>query len=194
MISVAPGISRADDADLNAAQVVYLVELRAALPSTVPLYVTSGERGPQRQARAMLAKLAQGDDLLKLYPSLANVIRGLLALPRDESSWTAALQALVDRGIYVSRHMRGAAVDLRIRDLSPAQVAQLKAAVTATGGRHLEESIPPHLHVDLPARLVTGQARPAPAKDPGPTVLDAVTKYVLWGLQRMTAPALVPGR
>jgi hypothetical protein len=70
----------------------------------------------------------------------------------SEAAIAATLQAQVDRGLYVSRHMRGDALDLRTRGLSTAEVGRLEDAVRGLGANTLLEQTPPHLHVeDIPS-------------------------------------------
>lgn len=138
----------------------WLVRL-ALQVSGVPIYVTDGERTARDQAGAMLTKArrydaalaagqtpAQSDDLRWLYQQSADLISRLLASGRDLDTWTAMIQADLDAGHYVSRHLRAGAVDVRTRDRSPEDVAAIVAGVTALGGRALQES--DHLHVDVP--------------------------------------------
>lgn len=121
--------------------------------SGVRFTVTSGVRTAAEQARAMQAKrdrqlagsTAESDDLLALYAD-DEAIRILIANPY--SAWQALIQAWIDRGRYLSRHLTGRAVDLRIKDLSVEQRAALERATLEMSGRALMES--DHLHIDIP--------------------------------------------
>jgi len=144
VIGLPPGVTAGSEVELNPSLSFFLQRLRAAVPD-VPIHVNSGYRSPQAQARAMLAKVQMGENLSALYGAKA---QALLRLPLDPRVWTAAIEALRRRGIYMSPHMRGDALDLRTRDLSPSQVAQLANAAARLGGRPLLESTPPHLHID----------------------------------------------
>jgi len=115
--------------------------------------VTSGNRDARAQAAAMLAKLqAKGEgELRSVYRQNIDLVEKLLKASRTEAAWTAIIEA---EGQKLSRHLWGGAVDLRSKDLTSSQLARVKAAVRATGGRWLLEY--DHLHVDLPASYVAG--------------------------------------
>lgn len=126
------------------------------------LVVTGGTRTPERQAELMLEKLAHGDDLVALYENKAAVteIRNLYR----ESAGTRqpkkqlvravrdAILAQMDKGIYVSRHLKAGAADVRSRDFKAAQEAAFRAAVADEPGVVLVDeraSAEPHLHLGL---------------------------------------------
>ena len=122
-----------------------LDELAAAVGGE--LVVTSGYRSPGAQARAMLAKIEQGgEDELRIYGDRA-AVAALLALPREESAWTAQIAEWAAAGRYLSRHQTGKALDLRTRDVDPARVRLIEATARALGWRTLLEAVPPHLHL-----------------------------------------------
>ena len=122
--------------------------------SGVRFTVTSGVRTAAEQARAMQTKedryragsTAESDDLSKLYAD-KEAIAILRANPY--TAWPELIQAWMDRGRYLSRHLTGRAVDIRIRDLSSAQREALERATMELSGRALMES--DHLHVDIPS-------------------------------------------
>lgn len=149
-VEVVPGVTANTGAALNDRMIAFLRVLRAR--TSAPIHVNSGERDALEQAQAMLTKLAAGGagELRRLYRD-DQAVEELLHLPRTADAWASRIQALAEEGRMLSRHMRGAAVDLRTRGLTADQVEELKAAVRALGGRTLQEGAPPHLHVDLPA-------------------------------------------
>lgn len=124
--------------------------------SGVRFVVTSGVRTAAEQAKAMQTKrdrqlagsTAESDDLLALYAD-DEAIQILLANPYP--AWEALIQAWMDRGRYLSRHLTGRAVDIRIKDLTGEQRAALERAIVDLGGRALMES--DHLHVDVPSEV-----------------------------------------
>jgi len=171
---------------------VFLARLRRVLPNNVPIHVNSGYRDARSQAQAMLTKVRLGDDLVKLY---GEKVRMLLSLPLDVDTWTRTIQAMADRGIYISRHMRGDALDLRTRHMAPMQVQLLWRAVIQAGGRPLLESQPPHLHVDhlqgggptvealAPLARAHRGAKASPSASPAPAlVVAAVVVARLFGV------------
>lgn len=116
--------------------------------------VTSGVRTAKEQASAMQAKrerqlagsTAESDDLHALYAD-DEAVDILLANPF--TAWPELIQAWMDRGRYLSRHLTGRALDIRIRDLTADQRKALESAIVAAGGRALLES--DHLHADVSA-------------------------------------------
>lgn len=150
---------------LTRAQRDYLELLESRLGFS--LTATSGDRTPEQQADAMLAKYrAKGaGELRTVYRQHGAVIDALLAAPKSREAWASIIR---EKGSRLSRHLRGGAVDVRTRDLSADGLKALKLAVIATGGRPYMEY--DHLHVDLP----TGYA----ARSGGET---AVRRSVRWG-------------
>lgn len=123
------------------------------------LEITSGYRSPRRQATALYNKLAVGGSLA-IYKN-QSLVEPLRKAYRDgrKKRWQKeriiaamadVLEAQVARGIYLSRHMRGRAFDIRSSGLSTRQRAALRAAVAEVGGmRLIYESKPPHFHVEI---------------------------------------------
>lgn len=133
-----------DGAILNGPMTAFMDELAAAVPG-VPLTVTSGYRSPSSQAAALKYKRDHGDDLHKLYAQ-DDLVDELLAVPSDGMALVIADQ--VKRGRYLSRHLRGDALDLRSKTLSQAQIDAVKAAAVRLGAKALQEGIPPHIHLE----------------------------------------------
>lgn len=132
----------------------------AAYVAPVRVHVTSGQRTPGEQAAAMLKKAqradaaqaagqapADSDDLVKLYAD-DEAVQTLLDSGRDLATWTSIIAGFVAEGRLFSRHLREPpdAVDLRIRDLSDAEQATLKAGVLALGAEAVPES--DHMHAE----------------------------------------------
>jgi hypothetical protein len=126
------------------------------------LVITGGTRTPERQAELMLEKLAHGDDLVALYENKAAVteIRNLYRdsagarQPRKQiiRAVRDVILAQMERGIYVSRHLKAGAAHVRSRDFKAAQEAAFRAAVEAEPGVVLVDersSAEPHLHLGL---------------------------------------------
>jgi hypothetical protein len=56
----------------------------------------------------------------------------------------------MDRGVFISAHLRAGAVDIRNRDMTVTEKRALVAAVSEVGGvTALEESRPPHYHLQV---------------------------------------------
>lgn len=130
-----------------------LDRLAALLGFTVE--VTSGIRSPWAQASAMAGKIQRGDNLYALY-SQDDLVSEILAavgstLAPDIESMAAVIEDQVDRGRYVSRHLRGDGLDLRTTGggssrLSDDQITQLKAALDTLGLDWLDEG--DHIHLE----------------------------------------------
>lgn len=157
-----PGVEVASGVVLGPAQWAFLAELRAGVDPSIPLYVTSGTRTATDQARALVTKRSEAEalaaagkdpkdaDLRNLYRrgNGPTIVAALLAVPNEVSAMAAVLQGFVDKGIYLSRHMRGDALDLRSKTWTSAQTAEVTAAVKALGAKPLLEKYPPHLHIE----------------------------------------------
>lgn len=124
----------------------FVSALSRRLPFAVT--VTSGTRTVESQTTAMLA-LSDA----QLFADYADAfVRDLLDAGRSYDAWLPLVRAAYGDGtLSTSGHLAGNAVDLRTRDLSESQIAQLTAAVRDLGGSPLREYEPPHLHVQIPA-------------------------------------------
>lgn len=135
-------------------QARFVTALRARVPAHIPLTVNSARRTPEEQARALRAKVAAGattEDLRDLYGYSA-AIEELVQAPMEE--WDEILADQVARGTYLSRHMRGDALDVSIRgedgtSMPRAWQDQIVAAALQIGaGRAFVETDPPHIHIE----------------------------------------------
>lgn len=126
------------------------------------LIVTGGTRTPKRQAQLMYNKLDHGDDIVALYENKAaateirNAYRDGTAkkLSRKRLIRTLAetIQAQISRGVYVSKHLKSGAVDVRSWGLSAKQEEALREAVKQESGVSLldeRNSAEPHFHLSL---------------------------------------------
>lgn len=151
------GVTESAGVVLGDGQRRYLEILRASVPESVPIHVTSGTRTSSAQASAMLAKVKAAeaigrsayDELHAIYRNDA-LVDVLLALPREITAWASVIESRRLLGDLISAHQRADSFDLRSSNVGAAEMAALKAAITATGGKYLHEDAPPHLHVDLP--------------------------------------------
>ncbi|WP_437622227.1 hypothetical protein [Sorangium sp. So ce1151] len=122
------------------------------------LVITSGTRDANRQARAMFTKLRLGEDLLQLYRHKAAVqeikkaYQASSRKPPEQvvAAMEAVIQDQIDRGIYVSAHLRRGAVDVRNRTMSSKERrAFLESAAEIEGVLVIEETTPPHYHLQI---------------------------------------------
>jgi peptidoglycan hydrolase-like protein with peptidoglycan-binding domain len=117
------------------------------------LHVTSGYRGPDRQASAMYNKIInEGETAVRnLYGNKAAVDEILSAYRANRGNRTAAINAMqrtiehqVNRGVYISNHLRSNAVDLSANTNGNV----LRRIVGQMGGRVINEG--DHFHIELP--------------------------------------------
>jgi hypothetical protein len=122
------------------------------------LVVTSGTRDPLRQAQAMYKMLRLGADILELYRNKAaarevkQAFDANAAKPPEDAIGAihAVLEAQIDRGVFISAHLRAGAVDIRNRTMSAAERRAFVKAVEEVGSTTLlEETKPPHYHLQL---------------------------------------------
>ena len=137
---------------MNAAQKRFAKDLSRR--TDVPVHVTSGTRPPLQQAQAVASlRYKRGDASVRALYAQKDLIDEVLAKDKSDTAGMAkVLEKQVRRGRFLSRHMRGDAIDLRTNNLTSAQVATLTAAVRAMGAKALLE--PDHLHVER----ITGAA------------------------------------
>jgi hypothetical protein len=110
----------------------------------------------------MLEKLAHGEDIVALYENKAavteirNLYRESAGVRQPKKQLIHALRdvitAQMDKGVYVSRHLKAGAADVRSRDLKAPQEAAFRRAVADEPGVILIDeraSAEPHLHLGL---------------------------------------------
>lgn len=125
--------------------------------------VNSGTRTPYRQAAAMWVKYPK-DNKLSEYGGGAAITEILQAIKTAQAAGKTgnaivqamadAIQKQVDRGVYISRHLKAGALDIAVV-ASPGVTAMTKAekkamievAIKVTGGKAFEETNPPHIHI-----------------------------------------------
>jgi hypothetical protein len=122
------------------------------------LVITSGTRDSIRQAKAMYKMIRLGADVLELYRNRAAALEIKRAYddaagkrPEDAiTSMDSVIRAQIDRGVFISAHLRAGAVDVRNRNLSAAERRAFVKSVEEIGGATLlEESHPPHYHLQI---------------------------------------------
>ncbi|WP_437972473.1 hypothetical protein WMF04_25395 [Sorangium sp. So ce260] len=153
---VLPGVDLAPAVEQKVAEIACAYHRRTGKE----LVVTSGTRDPARQAEAMHDLFRHGADVLGLYKdkTAAREIKSAyeeeLSADQPPEAVTAALErvirAQIDRGVFISAHLREGAVDIRNRDMTPAEKRAFLDGVDEVGGvLALEESRPPHYHLQI---------------------------------------------
>ena len=164
----------------------FVTALRSELPASVPLVVTSGLRTAEKQASALKAKRDLGDDLSALYVrgNGPAIVKAIYAVPNDVGQMAKVLEGFMARGIYMSQHMTGTAVDFRLRGLSSSQVERIVAAAKGLGGNVVVEQAPPHIHVgargaESKVKAALARAGTGVKRNAGPFLL-ALAALGLW--------------
>ncbi len=159
--------------------------------------VTSGTRGPYRQARAMFIKAVLGARLLRLYGqkrAAREIVRAFRSGRRArEPAWAVikrmqrVIEGQVCRGVYISQHLKAGAVDLRSIGVSRRDRRALRRAARTMRRRvYLKvERRPPHVH--LAFRRLGRQSRPpycppSPKPDPRTGRCQTTSVFVLTDL------------
>lgn len=122
------------------------------------LHVTSGTRSPRAQARAMYDKIRLGRPLTGLYRDYEAASEIQTAYRRNRrrgrgaavSAMARVIRQQMQRGCFVSRHLRASAADVRSRNLSHRERRIFREVVRSVGGVSLlEEGRPPHFHLQM---------------------------------------------
>lgn len=122
------------------------------------LVVTSGTRDAALQAKAMYKMLRLGADIIRLYKDkeAAREVRKAYddnaGKPGDAAILAiyGVIKGQIERGVYISAHLRHGAADVRNRTMSASERRSFMKSVAEAGGATvLEETRPPHYHLDL---------------------------------------------
>ena len=122
------------------------------------MVVMSGDRGPQAQADAMYDKFAGGDDghvyrdqaaMKQIKDEFDRGRRGGLTKDQTVANMKDVTDGQVARGVLISKHMVGKAVDLRTEGLGRRRANLLMHIAYDHGFQTIHEGIPEHLHVQI---------------------------------------------
>jgi len=147
---VPPGVSAASGIVINKVVYDFLGLLQERVAAAAPIYVTSGVRTATAQARALQTKRnldPSGGGIRALYQRNASLINEILGVPNLVADMARVIQAQISRGSFLSRHMRGDAVDIRSRNLTSAQLAAIVNHAKSLGANVVVERSPPHIHI-----------------------------------------------
>jgi len=127
------------------------------------LVITGGSRTPVRQAQLMYDKLVHGDDIVAVYENKAaatevrNAYRDAVAKRLKRKATIRAIREVIDaqvtRGVYVSKHLRSGAVDVRSWNMKGTLEQALRDAVKAEAGVTMmdeRDGAEPHFHLNMP--------------------------------------------
>lgn len=126
------------------------------------LVVTGGSRTPARQAQLMYDKLVHGDDIVSIYENKAaatevrNAYRDASAKRLKRKATVRAIREVIEaqmaRNVFVSKHLKANAVDVRSWDMKGRLEQALKDAVKAEAGVTMmdeRDGAEPHFHLNL---------------------------------------------
>jgi len=122
------------------------------------IVVTSGIRTSQSQADAMYGKLSGGDKLTVYgQQTAAQKIRKIydaaVKAKKTKDQIIADIKSEIDdqikKQIYISKHLRKGAIDVRSRDMSNTEKDKLKLAAKGIAIKVILETTPPHFHLQL---------------------------------------------
>ena len=120
--------------------------------------ITSGTRSAASQAEAMYGKLAGGDQLTvyKDQVSAKEIKKAYddgTAAKKSKADIVAAMKAVIEtqiqKGKYISKHLRAGAVDVRSKDMTAADQQAFRKAATGVASKIILETTPPHWHLQL---------------------------------------------
>ena len=122
------------------------------------IVVTSGTRTATSQAEAMYTKLAGGDNL-SIYSDqdAATKIKEIYEKGvKDKKKngdlvkeMTKEIESQIEKGIYISKHLKKGAVDVRSRDMSAREKEAFKEAAKGVADIVILETTPPHFHLQF---------------------------------------------
>jgi len=128
------------------------------LLSKKDIVVTSGARSSQSQAEAMYGKLAGGDKLTVYSNQTAakeikKAYDDAVTAEKSKSDIISDMKSVIDnkisKMIYISKHLKTGAVDVRSKDMTTAEKSHFKSAATGIAIKVILETTPPHFHLSL---------------------------------------------
>lgn len=122
------------------------------------IVVTSGTRSSDSQASAMYGKLS-GGDRLKVYIDQKTVKLVLNSYDEGVKNKKTKAEIIADirddldeqikKGIYISKHLKSGAVDVRSRDMTDSDKTNFKKAAAGIATTVILETTPPHFHLQF---------------------------------------------
>ncbi len=122
------------------------------------IVITSGTRTAKSQADAMYTKLQQGDDLKiyadqnaagkikKIYENGVKVKKGKDVII---SEMEKEIDSQIAEGVYISKHLKKGAIDVRSRDMTFKEKESFKEAAKGVADTVILETTPPHFHLQF---------------------------------------------
>jgi hypothetical protein len=153
--TIEPGITLTSDAETVVDEIADAYYAK----TNTELVVTSGTRTAASQADAMYIKLEIGDDVVKLYGGGASVKAIKKAYDDGKAAgddkakivdaMTKVIEGQMAKGVYISKHLKAGAVDIRSRDMTDKEKKAFRKAAKGKVKSILLETKPPHWHLQL---------------------------------------------
>lgn len=122
------------------------------------IVVTSGTRSSSSQASAMYGKTSGGDKLTvyKNQKSAKKILNAYDAGVKEKKSKAEIISDIKDEideqiknGVYISKHLKKGAVDIRSRDMTESDKTNFKKAAAGIATTVILETTPPHFHLQF---------------------------------------------
>jgi len=122
------------------------------------IVITSGTRTAASQANAMYGKLVGGDlltvyrdqvsakEIKKAYDDGKKAKKAKATIVKD---MTTIIEAQINKGKYISKHLKAGAVDIRSKLMTPTERAEFKKAAKNVATKTILETTPPHWHLQF---------------------------------------------
>jgi len=122
------------------------------------IVVTSGTRTSKSQAEAMYGKLAGGDKLTvyknrtaaqEIKKSYDDAVIAKKLKPQVIQSIKSTIDSQILKKVYISKHLKKGAIDVRSRDMTPNEKIKFKTASLGVATKIILEVTPPHFHLQF---------------------------------------------
>ena len=122
------------------------------------IVITGGTRTSKSQAEAMYGKLV-GSDKLAVYKnrvaaqeikkSYDDAVTAKKLKPQVIQSIKSTIDSQILKKVYISKHLRKGAIDVRSRDMTPNEKIKFKTAALGVATKVILEVTPPHFHLQF---------------------------------------------
>ena len=122
------------------------------------IVITSGKRTSKSQAEAMYGKLVGGDKLAvyknrvaaqEIKKSYDDAVTAKKLKPQVIQSIKSTIDSQILKKVYISKHLRKGAIDVRSRDMTPNEKIKFKTAALGVATKVILEVTPPHFHLQF---------------------------------------------
>ena len=122
------------------------------------IMVTSGTRSSQSQAEAMYGKLAGGDKLTvytnkvaakEIRKAYEDGVAAKMTKPSIILKMKKTLDKQIAKGVYISKHLKKGAVDIRSKDMTATEKKHFQTAARGVAIKVILETTPPHFHLQF---------------------------------------------